>query len=127
MRYVTLIEILELHRRIIAKSGGAEGVRDFGLLASAVAQPKMIFAREELYPGLVEKAAALGFSLIMNHPFVDGNKRVGQAAMEVFLVLNKMELVAALDEQENVVLAVASGEMKREAFVVWLQLHTVTR
>lgn len=87
MRYLTLTEVLELHRRIIAQSGGSEGVRDLGALELALAQPRMTFANRELYPTLVEKASALGFSLIQNHPFVDGNKRVGHAAMETFLVL----------------------------------------
>jgi len=84
MRYLSLIEVLELHRRIINQSGGTLGIRDFGLLESAIAQPRMTFGGEDLYPSLVEKAAALGFALIMNHPFVDGNKRIGHATAEVF-------------------------------------------
>ena len=127
MRYLTLIEVLELHRRIIEKSGGASGIRDLGLLESAIAQPRMTFGGKDLYPSLAEKAAALGFSMIMNHPFVDGNKRIGHAAMETFLVLNKLEISAPADEQEQVVLAIASGEMKREALVAWLQQYTVAK
>ena len=127
MRYLSLVEVLELHRRIINQSGGTLGVRDFGLLESAIAQPRMTFGGKELYPSLVDKAAALGFALIMNHPFVDGNKRVGHAAAEVFLVLNGMEIVASVYEQERIVLAIASGKMKREAFVAWLQQHMPTR
>lgn len=88
MRYLTLVEVLELHRRIIEQSGGALGVRDFGLLESAIAQPQMAFGGDDLYPSLTEKSAALGFSIIMNHPFVDGNKRTGHAAVETFLVMN---------------------------------------
>jgi len=124
MRFLTLIEVLELHRRIIEKSDGASGIRDVGLLESAIAQPRMTFGGEDLYPSLLEKAAALGFSIIMNHPFVDGNKRTGHAAVETFLVLNGMEINASVDEQERVVLAIASGELEREAFVEWLQLNT---
>lgn len=71
-----------------------------------------------------EKAVALGFSIIMNHPFVDGNKRTGHATVETFLVLNGMEINASVDEQERVVLAIASGELGRETFVEWLQLNT---
>jgi death-on-curing protein len=127
MRYLSLIEILELHRRIIDQSGGALGVHDFGLLESAIAQPRMTFGGEELYPSLVEKAAAFGFALIMNHPFVDGNKRVGHAAAEVFLILNGLEIAASVDEQERAVLAIASGEMKREAWVAWLRQYVVPR
>lgn len=127
MRYLTLLEVLELHRRIIAQSGGTLGVRDFGLLESAIAQPQMMFAGEELYTSLIEKAAALGFSIIMNHPFIDGNKRAGHAALETFLILNGIEINASVDEQENIILAIASGEVGRETFVEWLQECTNNR
>ena len=82
MRYLTLNEVLELYRQVMARTGGAEGIHDLNGLDSAIAQPRMTFGGEELYPTIVEKASALGFSLIMNHPFVDGNKRAGHAAME---------------------------------------------
>jgi death-on-curing protein len=85
----------------------------------------MTFGGEDLYSSLFEKAAALGFSIIMNHPFVDGNKRTGHAATETFLVLNGMEINALVDEQEHVVLAIASGKMEREIFVEWLQQNTI--
>nr|WP_290226677.1 type II toxin-antitoxin system death-on-curing family toxin [Trichocoleus desertorum] len=125
MRFLTLIEVLELHRRVIEQSGGALGIRDVGLLESAIAQPRMTFSGEDLYPSLIGKAAALGFSIIMNHPFVDGNKRTGHAAVETFLILNGMQISASVDEQEDLVLAVASGKLGREAFVEWLQQHVV--
>lgn len=121
MRFLTLIEMLELHRRIIEQSGGALGIRDVGLLESAIAQPRMTFDGEDLYPSLLKKAAVLGFSIIMNHPFVDGNKRTGHAAMETFLVLNGTEINASVDEQERLILAISSGKLGREAFVEWLQ------
>ncbi len=87
----------------------------------------MTFDGQALYPSLVEKASALGFSLIRNHPFVDGNKRIGHAAMETFLVLNGYEIEASVDELERVILQVASGEMGREAFTEWLRAHIVPR
>ncbi|OLP15756.1 death-on-curing protein [Leptolyngbya sp. 'hensonii'] len=124
MRYLTLIEVLELHRKILAQSGGALGIRDMGLLESAIAQPRMSFGGEDLYPSLLEKAAALGFSIIMNHPFVDGNKRTGHAATETFLVLNGLEINASVDEQERMVLAIASGKQERQVFIEWLQQNT---
>ncbi|OKH27199.1 death-on-curing protein [Chroogloeocystis siderophila 5.2 s.c.1] len=124
MRYLTLVEILELHRRILEQSGGASGIRDIGLLESAIAQPRMTFGGEDLYPSLLEKAAALGFSIIMNHPFVDGNKRTGHAATETFLVLNGLEISSSVDEQERLVLAIAAGELERKALVEWLQRNT---
>ena len=93
MRWLSLAEVLELHRR---------------------------YVRADLYPRLTEKAAALGFSLIQNHPFVDGNKRIGHAAMEATLVLNGFELTASADASEAAVLAVASGQLDREAFTLWV-------
>jgi death on curing protein len=126
MRYLSLAEVLELHRRVIEQAGGSMGLRDMGALESAVAQPRMTFGGEDLYPSLVEKAAALCFSLVQNHPFVDGNKRVGHAAMETFLVLNGFEIDATTDAQEKLILALAAGELSREALVHWLNRH-VTR
>jgi death-on-curing protein len=127
MRYLTLNEVLVLYRRIIEETGGTTGIRDFNLLESALAQPRQTFGGTELYPTLVEKATALGFSLIMNHPFVDGNKRVGHAAMEVFLVLNGYEIKTPLEEQEQVILDIAAGKMSREPFTEWLATHVIER
>lgn len=126
-RYLGLDEVLELHRLVLAQSGGMTGLRDRNALESALAQPHMTFGGEELYPSLVEKAAALGFSLVKNHPFVDGNKRIGHAVMETFLVLNGQEIAASPDEQEEVVLRLAAGRIERDAFTAWLGLHVVTR
>ncbi len=123
MRYLTLPEVLELYRRVIAESGGLAGLRDLGALESAMAQPRMMFGGEELYPTVVDKASALGFSLIKNHPFVDGNKRLGHAAMETFLVVNGYEINASVDEQEQIILAVAGGDMGLEEFTAWMQKH----
>ena len=127
MRYLTLDEVLELHRLALEQSGGAPGLRDLGAVESAVAQPYMAFGGQELYPTVAEKAAALAFSLIMNHPFVDGNKRVGHAAMETFLVLNSSELNAPVDEQEKVVLDVAAGMLGREEFTEWVCTRVIER
>ncbi len=127
MRYLTLNEVLELYHRVMEQSGGAIGILDLNALESAVAQPRITFGGRELYPTIIEKAAALGFSLIRNHPFVDGNKRTAHAAMEAFLVLNGYEIEAPVDEQERVILQVASGEIDREAFTKWLRMHIVPR
>jgi death-on-curing protein len=123
MRYLSLAQVLELHRMIIEQVGGSSGLRDLGAVESAVAQPRMTFGGADLYPSLVEKAAALCFSLVKNHPFVDGNKRVGHAAMETFLVLNGFEIDASIDEQEQIMLSVAAGQLSRENFVGWLHEH----
>jgi death-on-curing protein len=125
IRYLTLAEVLDLHRRVTVQTGGATGVRDLGALESALAQPRVTYGGEELYPTLVDKAAALGFSLIGNHPFVDGNKRVGHAAIETFLLLNGHELCAEVDEAERVILGVAAGVWTREQFRDWVQAHVV--
>jgi death-on-curing protein len=121
IRYLSLEEVLELHRLVLRQSGGLEGVRDLGGLESAVAQPQMTFDGQDLYPCLPTKAAALGFSLIRNHPFVDGNKRIGHLAMEMFLVLNGHELDAGVDEQERIILGLAAGEVSREEFAGWVR------
>jgi death-on-curing protein len=126
-RYLTLAEVLELHQRVLGATGGGAGLRDQGGLASAVAQPQMTFGGEDLYSTLADKAAALGFSLIQNHPFVDGNKRVGHAALETFLVLNGHELAADVDEQERVILAVAAGALDRSGFAAWVAAHVRQR
>ncbi len=125
MRYLRLNEVLDIHRHILEQSGGLAGIRDFGALESALAQPKMTFEGEDLYPTLVDKVVALGYSLINNHPFIDGNKRIGHAAMEIFLVLNGFEIEASVDEQEQIILGTASGSVKREALKDWLVTHIV--
>lgn len=127
MYSLTLHDVLELHRQVGAQSGGAVGVLSLPALESALAQPWMTFDGMELYPTLVEKAAVLGYFLISNHPFIDGNKRTGHAAMEVFLMLNGFEIQAPVDEQERVILQVAAGESNREKFTEWLRLHVVAR
>ena len=91
IQYLSLSQVLFLHQRLIEQSGGTSGTRDQNALESALAQPKMTFEGKELYLTLAEKAAALCYSLISNHPFVDGNKRIGHAVMEVFLVINGYE------------------------------------
>lgn len=120
MRYLTLSEVLELHRRVIEQTGGADGVRDLAGVESAVVQPQMTFDGDELYPSLIDKAGALCFSLVLNHPFVDGNKRIGHAAMETFLILNGYELNADLDDAESLFLKLAGGDVERNELVGWI-------
>ena len=127
MRFLTLSEVLELHRRVVEQSGGLMRIRDLGRLESSLAQPRMTFDGADLYPTLIEKASALGFSIIKNHPLVDGNKRTAHAAMEIFLVLNGCEIQAGVDDQEATILQVASGTMSREDFTRWLRNHVVQR
>ena len=121
MRYLTVAEVIELYRQMMETSGGTVGILSMEALESAVAQPRITFGGKDLYPAIIEKAAALGFSLIMNHAFVDGNKRIGHYAMETFLVINGYELNASLDEQEATILRLASGNLSRDAFTNWIR------
>jgi len=121
IRYLTVAEVTRIHAQVVATSGGARGLRDPGALASAVGQPAVTFGGEELYPDLLSKAACLGFGLVANHPFEDGNKRIGHAAMEVMLMIHGFEIQADVDDQEATILAVADGRMQREAFDEWLR------
>ncbi len=121
MRYLTLDEVLELHRLITEQFGGSSELRDPKALDAAVSAPHATFSGNDLYPGVVEKAAVLCFLLIANHPFLDGNKRVGHAAMETFLRLNGYELNAPVDDQEEVILKVASGHLSRAEFLQWVR------
>jgi len=122
-RFLSLAEVLDLYGRVLVAGGGSSAIRDLGALESALAQPRATFDDVELYPTLVEKAAALGFSLIRNHPFVDGNKRIGHAALEVFLVLNGQQLAASVDDAERVILGVAAGTIGRDEFAAWIRQH----
>ncbi len=83
----------------------------------------MTFGGQDLYPELADKAAALGYSLIQNHPFLDGNKRVGHAALEALLMLNGAELEAAVDDAERTILDIAAGRLTRGAFTEWVRSH----
>jgi death-on-curing protein len=122
-RYLTLGEVVELHRLVLGATGGAPGIRDLGALESAIAQPKATFGGTDLYPTLIEKAAALCFALVQGHPFVDGNKRTGHAAMETFLVLNGTEVAAPVDEQERLMRDLAAGRISRGHLADWLRQH----
>jgi death-on-curing protein len=124
MRYLTLSEVMYLHRRIVEATGGAEGLRDPAALSSALAQPRATFGSTDLHATLLEKAAALCFSLVANHPFVDGNKRVAHAAMEVFLNLNGIEITASAEDQEELMLSLASGTASRAELLRWLVRNT---
>lgn len=123
MRYLSLVEVLRLHDLIIEQSGGSHGIRDLAGLESAVALPRQTFGGKDLYPTVEEKAVALGYSLIRNHTFVDGNKRIGHAAMETFLTLNGHTLVASVESAEKAILAVASSQWSRDALRAWVRTH----
>ncbi len=127
LQILTLTEVLELHAAVLKADGGLAGLRDRGLLESAIAQPSSSFDGVPLYPTLAAKVAALGFSLVMNHPFLDGNKRVGLLAMDVFLLLNGQELQAEDDDAETTILSLAAGALTREELTAWVGDHTIPR
>jgi death-on-curing protein len=127
MRYLTLGEVVALHRAVIESTGGATGLRDLPALESAVAQPRATFGGLDLHTTVTGKAAALAYSLALNHPFVDGNKRVAHAAMEVFLALNGLDLHAEVDEQEMLFLDLAAGRSSRPELERWLEPRTTAR
>lgn len=127
MRYLSLGEVVALHRALVGVSGGAEGLRDFGALESSLAQPKATFDGSGLYPAVVDKAGALAYGLAMNHPFVDGNKRIAHAAMAVFLELSGFALSATVDEQEVLMLRLAAGQVSRVELTTWLESHVSPR
>jgi len=122
--YLTTVQILFLHSRLIAETGGSAGVRDVALLESAAARPQATYGGANLYPDIFAKAAALMQSLVNNHPFVDGNKRVGIAATALFLQRNGHRLVASNQDVEEFTLAVARGERSFVEIADWLARQT---
>ena len=123
MKKLTKEQILLLQQDLIEQTGGTAGLRDEGLLESALFTPFKSFDGNEMFPSLQQKAARLGFGLIQNHPFVDGNKRIGAHAMLVFLSLNGVELTYTQQELSGMILDVAAGKQSFEDMVVWIQQH----
>lgn len=123
MKVLSKQQILALHEQLLAQTGGLPGVRDEGLLESALEAPFQGFDETDAYPSLQQKAARLCYGLVKNHPFVDGNKRIGAHAMLVFLVLNGIELSYSQKELSEIVLALASGERGYDELLRWLILH----
>jgi death-on-curing protein len=122
---ITVDQIVALHQILIERFGGDPGLHDRGLIESAVAQPLMTFGGQDLYPTVVDKAVALGYSLIRNHGFKDGNKRIGFAALDVFLIAHGQKVLSTVDDMESVGLAVAAGTMSRCQLLDWVRHHIV--
>lgn len=123
MRRLSKRQILLLHDQLLTQTGGLPGLSDDGLLDSALNAPFQSFGEISVYPSLPQKAARLGYGLIKNHPFVDGNKRIGAHATLVFLAINGTELVYTQEELSDIILAVASGEKGYEDLLRWLIDH----
>ena len=125
MRWISKRALLLLHDESLAEHGGASGIRDEGLLESALARPENLAAYGE--PDIAALAAAYGFGLAKNHPFVDGNKRAAFLAVGLFLALNGQQLVVSQAEATSTVLALAASEITEEAFAAWLRAHLIAR
>ena len=123
MKLLSKRQVLLLHSALIEEFGGTDGVREEGLLESALASPFQTFGGEAVYPSLQAKASQLGFSLVCNHPFLDGNKRIGVHIMLVFLAVNGLELSYTQQELADIILQVAAGEKDYEDLLAWLLTH----
>ena len=119
MKRLTKEQVLLLHSALTQETGGADGLRDEGLLESALEAPFQSFGETDAYPSIQQKAARLGFGLIRNHAFLDGNKRIGAHAMLVFLSLNGIELTYTQSELSDLILAVAAGAQNFDDMVKW--------
>lgn len=123
MKYPSKEQIIFLHEELIRTSGGSHGIRDEGLLESAINTPLQSFEGEDLYPSLIDKACRLAFGLIKNHPFIDGNKRVGTHAMILLLYINGFELSYKDNELIDIILRLSSGEAEEDDLHQWLKGH----
>lgn len=124
MRYLTLPQVIVIHARLIQQTGGTSGIRDVGLLESALGRPQATFDGLDLYATLTEKAAALMESLCQSHAFLDGNKRVALVAAGIFLAQNGLRLNASNTEAYDFVMGVARGDAGYEDILIWLKAHT---
>lgn len=118
-------QILLLHSQLISGTGGSDGLRDVGLLESAINSPFQQFGNEDLYPTIQQKASRLCFGLVNNHPFIDGNKRIGAHVMLVFLALNGIELEYTQDDLSSTILKLASNETSYQQLTKWIINHQI--
>mgnify|MGYP001782730524 CR=1 FL=1 len=118
-------QILLLHNQLISETGGSSGLRDESLLDSALNAPFQTFDGKDVYPSLQQKAARLCFSLVKNHPFIDGNKRIGAHAMLVFLALNSIDLQYSQEEFSDIIIQLAAGEIELTDLLHWILIHQI--
>ena len=122
---ITVTEAEKIHKILIDNFGGSQGIRDLGSLESALARPFQSFGNEELYPSLILKAAALLESILINHPFIDGNKRTAYTLVRLFLNSNSLDFSASQDEKYDFIISTASGKKDFDSIAEWLTIHTV--
>ena len=116
-------QVLKMHSDLLVQTGGLVGLRDEGLLESALAAPFQTYDAQELFRSIQEKAARLAYGLIQNHPFIDGNKRIGAHAMLVLLALNGIELTYTQDELSDIILKIAASTASYEDLLAWILKH----
>jgi death on curing protein len=121
---ILIKEVELLHRILIDKFGGSYGIRDNAALESAITRPFQTFDGKELYPSVLEKAAALIESILINHPFIDGNKRTGYTLLRLFLISKEMDITASQDNKYEFVIDIAAGTLKYEGISTWLIPNT---
>lgn len=120
---LTKEQVVSIHSSLIKASGGTDGVRDDGLLESALESPFQTFDGHDLYPSIIQKAARIGYSLVSNHPFIDGNKRIGIHIMLVFLAINGIDISCTQEDLIKIGLSLADDTMTFEELSVWLSFH----
>jgi death on curing protein len=118
---------INVHEVLIDKFGGIHGLRDLKALESAIKRPFMTFDQQDLYPSPLEKAAALIESLISNHPFLDGNKRIGYVLMRYFLLDNNLDIIADQTEKYEFVMMIAQGQLSFDQIYSWLSKRAVRK
>ena len=123
MKYLTREQVIKLHQALIETSGGSSGIRDEGMLDSALKTPLQTFDENELFPSVLDKAARLAFGLIKNHPFIDGNKRIGTHVMLIFLALNNIMLSYKDEELIDIIFRVASDRADENDLYSWIENH----
>ena len=121
---ISIEEVLQIHNILIERFGGFNGVRDLKLLDSSISRPFNTFDQQDLYPTIIDKAAALIESIVRNHPFVDGNKRTGYTMMRLLLLTNNLDIAATEDEKYDFVISIANGELTFEQIKDWIELKT---
>ena len=124
IQYIPEQLVLTIHADLLQRYGGQPGLRDRGLLESALAQPRMTFGGKEVHKTLFEKAAAYGYHVCNNHAFIDGNKRVAFVLMDVFLEKNGWEITAAEEEAYSMMMSLASGKLSKVQLTSWLKEHS---
>lgn len=116
-------QLIAIHDQIVLATGGTTGIRDEGLLDAAIAAPWQTFGGNELFPSLEEKAARLGYGLVNNHPFIDGNKRIAAVATLEILALNGVNLSYSQSELSDIFLEVAAGQSNHGVLLEWIKSH----